>query len=400
MRILIIGHFGKRNIGDEIILLSQMQILTKKFGECEFVVYTYDKVFTSQIYKKYNYKIETIQAFGLRNSLISTVEQFKKIKDIDFAILGGGGIIQDIYFSYGILRYLLPVYICLLKNIPFYTFAIGVYKFNYSLNRSLFDFILKHAHGISVRDEVSAKNIKNINPNIKVYEILDAALMFDTTYLENTILNNNSLTLVFRDFFEPYLDDIQSLILKLKENNHFDKINLIVFENNQVEIDLANKMSNILSSNFKVDVYNDIDPINYLNLLNQSSIVVTGRLHGLLPSLILKKTLVCMSYAPKIESFCDKNSIPYLKFDDLKNIKNINLNTYVFNTSKTNVLGNLHIETTTMFIDKIKNTYKNKNKINLFKKVFILSKLFFYGNILIFIHIFNKLSNKKIDKES
>ena len=398
MRILIIGHFGGRNIGDEIILLSQMQMLTKKFRTCEFIIYTYDKKFTIETYKDYNFKIETIKAFGLKNSFSSSVEQLKKIKNIDFTILGGGGIMQDTYFSYGIFRYLLPVYISLLRGIPFYTYAIGVNKFNYLLNNSIFNFALNYSNGISVRDKISYQNIKSLNSNINLTEILDSALLFNTVSLEGNVENDN-LTLIFRDFFEPYLEKITILITRLKNIYNFNKINLIVFENNEIEIKLANKMKYILDNDYIVKIYNDINPINYLSILNKSSIVLTGRLHGLIPSILLKKHIVCMSYAPKIESFCDKNHIAYLKFNDLNNINNIEISDYIFDSSKINILDSKSLKNTHSFLEKIKKTFKLKPKISIFKKYYISLKLISYGFCLIIVHIFNKLLNKKANQE-
>ena len=52
MKILIIGHFGGRNIGDELILLSQMQLFEKKYSNVEFVVITSNESFTSKMYLK------------------------------------------------------------------------------------------------------------------------------------------------------------------------------------------------------------------------------------------------------------------------------------------------------------------------------------------------------------
>jgi polysaccharide pyruvyl transferase WcaK-like protein len=398
VKILIIGHFGGRNIGDEIILLSQMQMLTKKFGKCEFLIYTYNEDFTVETYKKYDFNIKTIKAFGLRNSIHSTIDQIKKIKNIDFAILGGGGIIQDTYFSYGVFRYLLPIYICLLRNIPFYTYAIGVNKFNYSLNNSLFNTILHYSNGVSVRDKASYENIQKSNPNINIIEILDSALLFETRKLQESSQNDN-LTLIFREFFEPYLENIANLIEKLRKIYNFKKIDLIIFENNEMEIKLANKMKILLNNNYTIHIFNDINPINYLNLLNKSSIVLTGRLHGLLPSILLKKDIVCLSYAPKIESFCDKNDIPYFKFNDLKNIDNIKMNDYIIHASKINILNFKSLENTNSFLETIKITFKFKPQINISKKIFISLKLLVYSTYLIIIHILNKMLNKKANQE-
>lgn len=398
MKILIIGHFGGRNIGDEIILLSQMQLFTKKFGECEFIIYSYDKEHTINTYRKYGYKIKTIEAFGLRKTFSSITDQIKNIKEIDFAILGGGGIMQDTYFSYGIFRYLLPIYICAFKGIPFYSYAMGVNRFNHKSNEILFDNIMKYSNGISVRDNGSEKNIHNFNPSLEISKILDSALSFDTKLL-NTNQNNDNLTIVIREFFEPYLNKISFIAQELNKKYNFKEINIIVFENNSNENNLAKNLKSLLNNELKVSITNDINPLAYLNLLNNSNIVLTGRLHGLLPAALLNKTLICMSYAPKIESYCKRTNIPYLKFEDLKNIKNINLESYTCDSSKIEVIDKEYLEETQKFIDTIND--KKHIKINLkpLKKISLFLQLTFFGMILLSKHIFNKILNKSPEKE-
>lgn len=400
MRILIIGHFGGRNIGDEIILLSQMQMLTKKFGKCEFLIYTYNEDFTVETYKKYDFNIKTVKAFGLRNSIHSTIDQIKKIKNIDFAILGGGGLIQDIYFSYGIFRYLLPIYICLLRRIPFYTFAIGIYRFNYNLNKNLFKFAINHSNGLSVRDKISIKNVKALNSDLEIHEIPDSALTFDKDFLTKSTIENHTLTLVFRDFFEPYLNSIKDLVSKLKDKYGIKKINLVIFENNQNEIALAIKMKDLLKNDLtiKIEIYNDMDPISYLNILNISSLVITGRLHGLLPSIILEKNILCLSYAPKIKSFCESNKIPFLEFEDLKNIEKIVVDDYIYDSSKIKILSDETYERSNNFLSLIEKTYKNKPLLKE-SRLLTLCSLIFSGLTLLSIHVMNKILNKKFTQE-
>ena len=143
MDILFVGHFGGRNIGDEIILLSQMQMLENYYNErINFHVFTYDEDFTINLYRQYGYKVKTIEAFGLRKMFTSIKDQLNKINKFDIVILGGGGLIQDVYFSYGIFRYLLPCFIAINRGIPVASFSLVVYRCNYSINRALFKALL------------------------------------------------------------------------------------------------------------------------------------------------------------------------------------------------------------------------------------------------------------------
>lgn len=403
MKILFIGHYGGRNIGDEIILLSQMQLFEKYYEKkVTFLIYTYDESFTKELYSSYGFDVELVKAFGLRHLFSSIRSQFQKIRNVNFAIIGGGGLIQDVYFSYGIFRYLLPAFIALERRIPVYTFSLGVYRFNYSVNKKMFKQFLELSEGISVRDSVSIKNCNEIKPDKFIFQIPDSALLFDETQL-NILYKESKLfnyTVILRDFFIPYLDIIVEKSISYFDSNLIKEIaiNIIVFENNSVEKDLAFQLKNKFKKQFNsclITIHDTIDPINYLNQLNKSDLVLSGRLHGIIPSVILEKRVICLSYSPKIESFCSERNYKFIKIEDLKSE---NTFTDFINDVSGKIDRNSDKEKINSFIRHIEATKNNLSNGDLNKKInFIV--FFIYGAYLLLVHVFNKVFNKRQNQE-
>lgn len=397
MKILIIGHFGGRNLGDELILLSQLQMLTKHFDNPTFVIYTYDELFTKSKYESYGYKIDTIKAFGLRKGFESTIDQIRKIKNIDFALLGGGGIMQDVYFAYGVFRYLMPAYLCIQRDIPVYSMSFGVSKFKYSANEKLLKNMLSYMNGISVRDTNSYDNLKKIVPNKTIYQLTDSALSFDKELVYSEITEDETLTIIVREFFEPYLKKICEMADKISCEYRLKKIIIVVFENNPSEEELASKICQELNNNdLDVQVFNTIDPIMYLSILKKSKVVISGRLHGIIPSVLLQKDVVCLTYAPKIKSFCEDNKLIFLEFKDLS-ISSFDLDK-IINHCK-NIHFNVNTENTENYLKLVKHTYREKpllDRVVNIKNGFIL---FSIGISVILAHIINKLTKKEITSE-
>jgi len=94
--ILFVGHFGALNLGDELLLLSEIDMLNNVFenGINPFV-YSYKP--KTAYYDNYGFDITQIQAFSLRKFIKSITQIYSCIKKVDIIIIGGGGIIQDNY---------------------------------------------------------------------------------------------------------------------------------------------------------------------------------------------------------------------------------------------------------------------------------------------------------------
>ncbi len=399
MDILFVGHFGGRNIGDEIILLSQMQMLENYYNErINFHVFTYDEDFTINLYRQYGYKVKTIEAFGLRKMFTSIKDQLNKINKFDIVILGGGGLIQDVYFSYGIFRYLLPCFIAINRGIPVASFSLGVYRFNYSINRALFKAFLGSSTAISVRDEVSLVNCREIGFKETIHLVPDSALLFDLTKIPipDELIGFFKLTIVLREFFTPYLDILSNSIKEYLSDQKISNVyvEIVVFENNPEESKIALELRNLLKDRIEhIFISDQIDPLNYLSKLSQSDLVISGRLHGIVPSVILNKNIVCLSYSPKIEAFCREKCLKYINTSELKN--KLDLKDYINILNEPKINRKNELEKAFKFLRYLDDKRRQNIKPKRANKIL----LFFSGLYLLTIHIFNKLTGFKRKEE-
>lgn len=402
MNILFVGHYGGRNLGDEIILLAQIQQFNKEFeGDNTFYVFSYDEKFSLDLYKKYNINIKTIKGFNLRNFYSSYLDQKQKINEVDLIVIGGGGLIQDVYFSYGIFRYVLPCLIGYKLNKKIITYSLGVYRFNNKINKRIFSSLLEFISVISVRDIVSKNECEKLTQK-KIYQIPDSALMFDIKALpdsRNNIKYENKyyVTIMLRDFFEMYLEDF---VLKVKEllkdvDSNTKVIDIIVFENNNFERKIAETLKSLLrNEEIEIFIKDNFDPINYLQDLNSSELVISGRLHGMIPSVLLEKKFIPLSYSPKMSSFCIENNYKFIDIEKLKdnnfffkdfiNTPNLKPNTSILNSD----LG--------AFNRKVKEVFEKNQSI---KKKKSYNWIYFAGGYLLIKHVFNTLFKIKYKKE-
>lgn len=388
MKIFVVGHFGGRNIGDEIILLNQLKLFRDKFGiNTEFVIYSYNEKHTLENYKGFN--VSTVKAFNLRNSFSSYIDIKNKIKNIDFIILGGGGLIQDVYFSYGIFRYFLPLSLGLKNNVPYYTFSIGAYNIYNKINMKLVTKLVNYANGLSVRDTFSKKVFeKYINNENKVFQIPDSA---------NIVVNNIKLgeedyiVIVVRDFFSKFLEYILKIVKKIDIN--FEIIKIVVFEDNDIEKKLAKNIEKLLNENgYIVEIIFDINPSSYLNTIQKSKLIISGRLHGVIPSALLNKKFIALSYSPKISSFCIENGFKFIDIKEIQKVSN-DYNQFINKDYK----YNQSLEGFEYYLNYIEKTNKDKpfNKIGKLRSIFQLIITNIIGLYLIIIYIVGKISNKQ-----
>lgn len=393
--ILFVGHFGALNLGDELLLLSEIDMLNNVFenGINPFV-YSYKP--KTAYYDNYGFDITQIQAFSLRKFIKSITQIYSCIKKVDIIIIGGGGIIQDKYFVYRPLSTLLPALLGFMLNKPVYGFSLGIYKINLPINKKIFQAFIKYSQAITYRDKTSYINIQK-NGNLKevhnneIYLIPDSALAIPVDKLITNIETNTPspyMVITIREVFEDYIDDLIYLIEAQAANHQINSLKLIAFEDIPEEYNILSLLKLKLSSSLTIEIIKFPNLIDYLNLLKNSNLILAGRLHGCIPSYVLNKKIIGLAYEEKVSDFCLAHNIP---FSYINNLKEIIYN----NDASPNSLA-IEINELNTFALKIKNTYQNISKTTLFSKLKLFILLIRVFTINLIIHFFKINYKKKI----
>ncbi len=163
LKIGIVGNYGNDNNGDEAILLSIISQVTETFNVPSDVITVFSnnptqtakryQVMSAPLYYRKGSSVKTFGATYLNNR--------KLVKTFDLLIIGGGGILMDLYKTEAPLY---GAYAIMAKTAgtPYVVYGCGAGPLNSELGKWFIRYMSKHADSISVRDPESAELLKEI----------------------------------------------------------------------------------------------------------------------------------------------------------------------------------------------------------------------------------------------
>jgi polysaccharide pyruvyl transferase WcaK-like protein len=159
MRAFIIGHYGGRNFGDELMLDGLLQGLGKR-GVTHAYIFCPDALFKRPY--PITYPVTPVQSRSIKGVI-------KTIISSDMVILGGGTIFHDAYPAdrHGRYRKILILLASIFVLARFlgkkvYLLGVGVGPLRRPLTKFLTTLVKWSAHGISVRDESSSIDLARL----------------------------------------------------------------------------------------------------------------------------------------------------------------------------------------------------------------------------------------------
>jgi len=160
MKILIVGYYGFRNLGDEAILSSMLGELRNALSDPQFVVTSGEPALTAAEHG--------VGAIYWRDipAIVRTVA------DSDLVILGGGGLFHDLWGfpghtlltadHWGIPFFAGPAVLAAMYGKPLALYAVGVEAISDPMARQMTRAVFEISSSASVRDEVSASFVRGL----------------------------------------------------------------------------------------------------------------------------------------------------------------------------------------------------------------------------------------------
>lgn len=327
-KIVLCGHYGATNLGDEAIGLSIVQSLRKQHPQAKIVMLSYDPTRTTAFYNKYAPELNISSVYllplGIRSLLRGILKgelwrTLKEIRTCDRFVLGGGGLFTDerlfAVFLWGIHAFFANHY---KKTLHMIAQSVGPLKSRVGkwVTRKAFS----KASFISVRDEESKKMLKSVGIKNEITVSTDAVfgLKIDGKNDKNMVNQevdkkciqeglNSYFVFSVRPWgnkseylYKNIIQAVQQISEKYKLLPVFVPFQLIK-ENDQ---QLLNKIivQNGLGSQIEVRKYTD-DIFEILNLISGAKFTLGVRLHSLLFSLRVGVPIIGISYSPKIKNF-------------------------------------------------------------------------------------------------
>ncbi|MDY0404716.1 polysaccharide pyruvyl transferase family protein [Virgibacillus sp. 179-BFC.A HS] len=176
MKIGVVGNYGNNNQGDEAILegiLVQLQNAYQLKRE-DILVFSNNP---AQTHEKYG--VKTVNLFQRRKTdpmkLIATLMHHRPIiRKLDVLLIGGGGILMDLYRNNPIV-YGMYAWMAKRTKTPYVVYGVGVGPLTTMFGKKIIRSIANGANVVTVRDPKSKELLRTIGVNKPIHVISDPA---------------------------------------------------------------------------------------------------------------------------------------------------------------------------------------------------------------------------------
>lgn len=300
-KVLLAGYYGHDNLGDEAIA----EALTKELKRrgYEIIMLSGDKVTSAQIYG-----VETYD----RGKLAEIKDAIEKC---DFAILGGGSLIQDVTSSYSLWYYTGIINLCKMMRKKVFIAYQGIGPINKKSNEFITRVSLNGSKTLWIRDEMSINALREsgvVKPNIVLSS--DAAFMLKPPSKDqvNILLAKCGIK---KEEGRPLIgiaprkwgsEDKAGVFARIADEmiNRFNaRVVFFAFHKDRDTKyinEICGRMTNrahIISDRFL--------PSEVMGMMGAMDLNIGVRLHSLLFSAKMGVPLLGISYDPKIDGFLD-----------------------------------------------------------------------------------------------
>ena len=315
MKIGIVGNYGNDNNGDEAILLSIIKQVTSTFNISseQLTVFSNNP---EQTAKRYG-----VSSFPLYYKNGNAVKTFFKtyrlnkeiVKTFDLLIIGGGGILMDLYKREAPLY---GSYAMMAKNsnTPYVIYGCGAGPLLSGLGKWFIRYMCKHAESVSVRDPESAELLKEIGVKEDVQIIGDPAFSLRKVAEEKSAVPKKiGITAVpyYNAGYWPegnptiYNDYVEGMAKNLDNLAAQHDVELTFFatkfpQDADVTKDIQQKM--VHKENITI-IDDNLLPDMILDLTAQQDIIIGTRLHSLILATCTETPIMAISYHHKVNDF-------------------------------------------------------------------------------------------------
>jgi polysaccharide pyruvyl transferase CsaB len=337
LNIFIVGYYGFKNAGDELLLkkticLLKDQYLTPKICAIYKAPHEINKETAHFSFNTKNPPYKNSDLFGEitlcpRNSYITVI---KSLFLADILIFGGGGLLQDKTSKRSLIYYLKFLLFALIFRKKIYLIAQGLGPFKSRISKWLIANLLKRTTGISVRDKTSYKISKIFAPNANIILTSDLAYYKAVTSEEES-LNQPSIGLSLRGsgLNQSIIDALTTFAATSNETLVFLDFQQ-VFDSKKIHTiePLSKYIKNTISMN---DYF-----INQQDSQISFNIVIGMRYHACVWASLHFIPFLALAYDPKVKSLAKELGQEYIDLTNSEIAIPKNLILKKFNTIKKN----------------------------------------------------------------
>lgn len=321
-RVLIINRCKSSNLGDQMIGLAATSLF-EKYGydvdNVDFVtINDLRKINLKGLKENKNRRIlrSGMKLYSKSRTLRrvswffknKTIFEILKIKKYDMVLIGGGELIQsNVTFPIALNLWVKNIK-KYQKEVPIVLFSIGVSNNIQNYDKYLIASSLKYINQIYVRDYNSLNNLKNIfkkdaklvpdivfsmdipNARKEDNKILYGITLFDRISRHNNIFKSK------KEYYNHVFNELEKL---KKEGN----VSLIYSnpEDFNACLDFLEYTNNKYGVNYDLPKYETLT--EFIGLIQSSKVVISPRMHALIPGVLCKKQVYPVCISDKINTF-------------------------------------------------------------------------------------------------
>ncbi|MFB6291273.1 MAG: polysaccharide pyruvyl transferase CsaB [Candidatus Bipolaricaulia bacterium] len=295
-RIIISGYYGYGNLGDEGILKSLISSLKDRLGAegLEIVVLSNDPKRTRE-----DHGVESVNRWN-------PVKVLLNLKNSDILISGGGGLLQDRTSSFSLWYYLALIYVARILSVPIYVLGQGLGPINRKYNELLLRGAVSGVEGFLVRDKRSEELLHSFGVgNDKVIAGNDLAFLLQSDNNRASYLNSQNKEIVaaaLRSDIKGRSDVLRAVSSGLDMlHDEFDA-NVVLFSTNYLSDAAMNSdLQSATEVPCKIIDVDHLSPNQLVEMMQGLDLVIAGRLHALIFSLLSNTPVQGISYDPKMD---------------------------------------------------------------------------------------------------
>jgi len=298
MKISLWGYYGF-NYGDDIM----MNLFLKELEEKDVQVILIDSHNGNLKEKVNNTNVQVIEYWKLTK--FNKIKMlFKLARETKLNIWGGGTVFTDVDNDGNFLNFILLK----LFGGKIGYISVGIGEIKKTSRKIKTKLLIKLSNLISLRDKKSFEYSRNINPKISHYSE-DVTYYYFQNFNTKTDENKDYLLISFRKLSKYYdearelslANQLISIIPDFMNKNNLSKIVLLPLD--KQDNDINKYIADSLSNSFETTMLTTTDVDEMTGLIKNSSIYISGRLHGSVASEFFDISTLTLSYSNKIEFF-------------------------------------------------------------------------------------------------
>ena len=326
-KVLISGYYGFDNAGDDTVLFGIISSLQKLHP-------------TIQISVLSNKPKETTALFGIpAYNRWRFLEIIKQLRKTDLLLMGGGSLLQDATSPRSVMYYLSIVTMAKLLNKPVIFYAQGFGPISHPISKLLIKSIVNKVDVITVRDQGSADDMKQLGVTRPILITADPAVTIRPMDIDLGLsggrLQHNgkkSMAISIRKWKNE--ENYKKVIAQMADEMIRKNWN-VYFLPMQYPADVAPSQEIIrhMSEPGAVLLNDKMNFHEIISFIGNMDFILGMRLHSIIIAAVMGVPFVGVSYDPKIDRFIERvqmdsaGSIQTVSYESLSQIVNQNLQT-------------------------------------------------------------------------